>query len=113
MKPGIEGRLAAKVLEPPIGMDKCILDRILGVSAIARIAHRELHHSVPIFTYERIEGAVLAGLSPSHEHSIARSHIQNHVQFRWHWRRPLCFHSFGLVADPGYITLTVMLRPLD
>jgi hypothetical protein len=62
---------------------ECIVYRIFGVRAIACIAHREFHETVPAFTYERIEcTAPLTGLDSQHEMLIAKLHIHTQFQFQ-------------------------------
>jgi hypothetical protein len=66
MQPRIECGIATKAPKPPIRLYECVLHRVLGIGAITRVPHRELHNAMPVFANEFIERTDLAGLSTQH-----------------------------------------------
>jgi len=70
VQPGIEGTVAAKLRQGPIGLDEGLLGNVLRLSRVAHIAHDQLDEFVLVLEHQRIERPLVPALHAAYQAQI-------------------------------------------
>src|SRR2546429_8420502 len=72
IQPGVEGAVAAKLRQSPIGLDEGFLSDILRLGWVAHVAHDQLDEFVLVLEHQRIECPLVSALDAAYQAQITR-----------------------------------------